>query len=90
MCRCLHFLLPSMGAEVTAYVSNQQQVWCVGPCLRLWKINMATVKRFWETWLLAVCSPICDVCGICFSKAKVRYQKLPDSNDQEPIDYFTV
>ncbi|XP_069991264.1 caveolin-1 isoform X2 [Penaeus vannamei] len=95
--RCCYVLLVVLFAPFIACCNGCQfaclafnQVWCVGPCLRLWKINMATVKRFWETWLLAVCSPICDVCGICFSKAKVRYQKLPDSNDQEPIDYFTV
>ncbi|XP_018006636.1 caveolin-3 isoform X3 [Hyalella azteca] len=66
------------------------QVWCVGPCYRLFKINMATVRRFWETCLMATWSPLIMVMGLIFSNIKIRNQRLNDGEDKEPEDHFAV
>lgn len=66
------------------------QVWCVGPCFRSWKINCATIKKFWEACLIAVCGPIVEICGLVFSKAYVRYQRVPDGIPPTNSTYFNV
>ncbi|KAF2360303.1 Caveolin [Trinorchestia longiramus] len=66
------------------------QVWCVGPCYRHFKITMATYRNFWVTFLMAVMSPLFAVCGILFNNIKVRYQKLDDGVDKEPQDHFNI
>ncbi|RXG53615.1 Caveolin-2, partial [Armadillidium vulgare] len=70
-----------------------QQIWCIGPCLRCWKINLATVRNFWWGFLLACCGPCAEVLGLYFSKIKVRYQKLPDSDSNDEsvaAGYFNI
>ncbi|CAL4111148.1 unnamed protein product [Meganyctiphanes norvegica] len=68
-----------------------QQVWCIGPCLRQWKINWATYKRFYEAVTLACCAPLVEVCALLCSRAKVRYQKLPDGDGRDMDEqYFNV
>ncbi|CAG0917000.1 unnamed protein product [Notodromas monacha] len=58
-------------------------IWCCMPCLRTYKINCAMWKNFYEVWLAATCTPCCESIGRVFSKARVRYQRLPDGDDEE-------
>ncbi|XP_068201850.1 caveolin-3-like [Palaemon carinicauda] len=96
--RCCYVFLVVLCAPLIAFCNGCQfaclafnQVWCVGPCLRLWKINMATLKKFWEAWLYAVCMPMFETCGMCCAKANVKYQKVPDAVSAETsADYFNV
>ncbi|XP_064109849.1 caveolin-3-like isoform X2 [Macrobrachium nipponense] len=96
--RCCYVFLVILCAPLIAFCNGCQfaclafnHVWCVGPCLRMWKINMATLKKFWEAWLYAVCLPMFETCGMCCAKASVKYQKLPDAMTAETSsDYFNV
>lgn len=95
--RCCYVLLVVLFAPFIAFCNGCQfaclafnQVWCVGPCLRCWKINFATIKKFWEACLYAVCSPWYEVCGLVFSKAYVKYQRVPDGPAPDTNNYFNV
>ncbi|KAA0198419.1 hypothetical protein HAZT_HAZT010070 [Hyalella azteca] len=89
-----HQKLPEADTDNAADYFNvyylHWQVWCVGPCYRLFKINMATVRRFWETCLMATWSPLIMVMGLIFSNIKIRNQRLNDGEDKEPEDHFAV
>ncbi|XP_045137817.1 caveolin-3-like isoform X2 [Portunus trituberculatus] len=95
--RCCYVFLVVLLAPFVAFCNGCQfaclafnQVWCVGPCLRCVKINYATVKKFWEACLYAICSPLAEVCGMYFSKIHVRYQRVPDGNVVDSSGYFNV
>uniref|UniRef100_A0A6A7G7X6 Caveolin n=1 Tax=Hirondellea gigas TaxID=1518452 RepID=A0A6A7G7X6_9CRUS len=95
--RCCYVLLVVIFGPCIAFISginfaclSFNQVWCIGPCFRSYKINMATFRNFWLTFLMAVYSPMATVMGLLCSKVKVRYQKLHDGPDSEPVDYFSV
>ncbi|XP_069954026.1 caveolin-2-like isoform X2 [Cherax quadricarinatus] len=94
---CCYVFLVIIFAPFIAFANGCQfaclafnQVWCVGPCLRCWKINCATIRKYWETCLVALCSPVAEMCGLIFSKAYVRYQRLPDGSATQSSDYFNV
>ena len=60
-----------------------QHIWCMGPCLRTWKINCAFFRACCTIFLVACCGPCAEVCGLYFSKIKVRYQRLPDREEED-------
>ena len=62
----------------------------MGPCLRTWKINCAFYRACNTVTLLACCGPMAEVCGLYFSKIKVRYQRLPDAASEEEKDMMCV
>ncbi|XP_076028868.1 caveolin-3-like isoform X2 [Oratosquilla oratoria] len=95
--RCCYVLLVVLFAPIIAFCNGCQfaclafnQVWCVGPCLRIFKINCATIQKFWRTCLAAICVPVAEVYGLLCSKIKVRYQRVPDAIDTEEMDFLTV
>ncbi|XP_050687037.1 caveolin-3-like isoform X2 [Eriocheir sinensis] len=95
--RCCYVFLVVLLAPFIAFCNGCQfaclafnQVWCAGPCLRCVKINWATLKKFWEACLFAICSPMAEVCGMYFSKIYVRYQRVPDGNPPDSSNYFNV
>lgn len=94
---CCYVLLVVLFAPFIAFFNginfaclSFNQVWCVGPCYRLFKINMATIRSFWETCLMAGCQPVIGVISLIFSNVKVRYQKLNDGMDTNAEDHFNV
>uniref|UniRef100_A0A0P4WCH2 Caveolin n=1 Tax=Scylla olivacea TaxID=85551 RepID=A0A0P4WCH2_SCYOL len=95
--RCCYVFLVVLLAPFVAFCNGCQfaclafnQVWCAGPCLRCVKINYATIKKFWEACLYAICSPVAEVCGMYFSKVHVRYQRVPDGSVVDSAGYFNV
>lgn len=58
-------------------------IWCCMPCLRTYKINCAMAKNFYEVYLAACCTPCMESMGRIFSKARIRYQRVPDGDDEE-------
>jgi hypothetical protein len=62
-----------------------QHIWCMGPCLRTWKINCAFFRNCCTVCMVATCGPCAETCGLYFSKVKVRYQRLPDGDEDKDI-----
>ncbi|OAF66677.1 Caveolin-2 [Intoshia linei] len=46
-------------------------IWHITPCIRLFAINCGCLQKFWGTWINCCLSPICESCGLCFSKINV-------------------
>ena len=67
-----------------------QHIWCLGPCLRTWKINCAFFRTFFTVCMAATCGPCAETCGLYFAKIKVRYQRLPDSDGGDHKDIMIV
>ena len=67
-----------------------QHIWCLGPCLRTWKINCAFFRTFTTVCMAASCGPCAETCGLYFAKIKVRYQRLPDSDGGDHKDIMIV
>ena len=57
----------------------------MGPCLRTWKINCAFVRACCTVGLAGCCGPCAESCGLYFAKIKVRYQRLPDGEEDKDI-----
>ncbi|XP_023333696.1 caveolin-1 [Eurytemora carolleeae] len=60
-------------------------IWCLAPCLRTWKINCSFTRACCTVFCAACCGPCSETCGLYFSKVKVRYQRLPDGDDEKDI-----
>ncbi|CAG0901283.1 unnamed protein product [Cyprideis torosa] len=58
-------------------------IWCCTPCLRVWKINCAIVRRFNEVFCYACCAPCCETCGMFFNHIKIKHKKLPEGEDED-------
>ncbi|CAG0901024.1 unnamed protein product [Darwinula stevensoni] len=63
-------------------------IWCVSACVRSCKINCAVVRNCCEIFCHACISPCYEACGMCLSRVKVKYQKLPDGEAEK--DYFAI
>ena len=57
----------------------------MSPCLRTWKINCAFFRSCLTIGLAATCGPCAETCGLYFSRIKVRYQRLPDREEEKDI-----
>jgi hypothetical protein len=44
---------------------------------------MAWTRSCLTIGLAAMCGPCAEICGLYFSKIKVRYQRLPDMDKEE-------
>ena len=66
-----------------------QHIWCMTPCLRTWKINCAFVRTCCTIGLAATIGPCAEICGLYFSKVRVRYQRMPDAPGEDK-DIMTV
>ena len=62
-----------------------QHIWCMGPCLRTLKINCAFFRTCTTVCLAGTCGPCAEACGLYFAKIKVRYQRLPDGEEEKDI-----
>jgi len=93
---CCYLLLATIFAPCLAFCSAInfaclafQHIWCMTPCLRTWKINCAFVRTCMTIGLAATCGPCAEICGLYFSKVRVRYQRMPDAGGEDK-DVFTV
>lgn len=89
---CCYILLTVLFAPCFAFCSALnfaclafQHIWCMGPCLRTWKINCAFVRACCTVGLAGCCGPCAESCGLYFAKIKVRYQRLPDGEEDKDI-----
>jgi len=46
-------------------------IWCLTPYLRSLAINCSFCQRCWGTVLQCCLAPICETCGLCFSRIQV-------------------
>ncbi|XP_063794935.1 caveolin-3-like [Pseudophryne corroboree] len=47
-------------------------IWCIGPCVHMWKMNLSCVKMFWSSCVHCLCDPCYEACGLCFSFIRVQ------------------
>lgn len=59
-----------------------QHIWCVAPCLRVWKITCAATRNFFSALTQAVIRPCTESIGYLCNNIRVRSQKLPDGPDR--------
>jgi len=90
--RCCYILLTTLFGPCLAFCSAInfaclafQHIWCMGPCLRTWKINCAFFRTVFTVCMAASCGPCAESCGLYFAKIKVRYQRVPDSDGEKDI-----
>ncbi|CAL7940422.1 unnamed protein product [Xylocopa violacea] len=55
-----------------------QHIWCLAPCLRVWKITCAATRNFLSAVTQAIVRPVMDSVGYLFHNIRVFNQKLPD------------
>jgi len=60
MCWGIHFACISFN-----------HIWCLTPYLRSLAINCSFCQRCWGTVLQCFLAPICETCGLCFSRIQV-------------------
>ncbi|XP_026471885.1 caveolin-3-like [Ctenocephalides felis] len=58
-----------------------QHIWCVAPCLRVWKISCGACRIICASCAQAVVAPCTEALGYFWSKVKVRHHTLPDGPD---------
>merc|ERR1719336_776975 len=77
---CCYLLLTTLFAPFLAFCAAMN---CA--CLRTWKINCSFVRACCTVCMAAWCGPCAETCGLYFSKVKVRYQRLPDGEEEKDI-----
>eukprot|EP00090_Calanus_glacialis_P027885 TRINITY_DN4437_c0_g1_i1.p1 TRINITY_DN4437_c0_g1~~TRINITY_DN4437_c0_g1_i1.p1 ORF type:complete len:163 (+),score=27.70 TRINITY_DN4437_c0_g1_i1:54-491(+) len=89
---CCYLTLTTLFAPCLAFCSALNfaclafnHIWCLGPCLRTWKINCSFFRACCTVCMAACCGPCAETCGLYFSKVKVRYQRLPDGEEERDI-----
>ncbi|XP_045164742.2 caveolin-1-like [Mercenaria mercenaria] len=53
---------------VTAF----NHVWCYTPCIRDFTVCVGCFQRVFGTLIGCCCNPICESCGLIFSKVKIQ------------------
>ncbi|CAK9799345.1 Cav3 [Anthophora quadrimaculata] len=66
-----------------------QHIWCLAPCLRVWKITCAAMRNFFSAVTQAIIRPIMDSLGYLCHNIRVFNQKLPDG-PAKADDYLVV
>ncbi|XP_015599019.1 caveolin-3-like isoform X2 [Cephus cinctus] len=60
-----------------------EHIWCVAPCLRVWKITCAATRNFFTAFAQALVRPCADSIGYLFHNVRVFSQRLPDGPDRK-------
>ncbi|XP_012230265.1 caveolin-3-like isoform X2 [Linepithema humile] len=60
-----------------------QHIWCVAPCLRVWKITCAATRNFLAALTQAVIRPIMEAMSYLCHNIRVFNQKLPEGPYQK-------
>ncbi|XP_014478854.1 PREDICTED: caveolin-3-like [Dinoponera quadriceps] len=60
-----------------------QHIWCVAPCLRVWKITCAAMRNFLAAVTQAIIRPVMEAMGYLCHNIRIFNQKLPDGPYQK-------
>ncbi|KAK0079801.1 hypothetical protein PV325_000810 [Microctonus aethiopoides] len=55
-----------------------QHIWCIAPCLRVWKITCAATRTFFTACAHALVRPCTESLGYVFQHIRISSQRLPD------------
>ena len=69
---CGLFIALYWGCEF-AFITFDQ-VWCITPSLRIFSIYMGCAQKFFGTCITCFLAPICETCGLMFSRITVSNQ----------------
>ncbi|OXU20058.1 hypothetical protein TSAR_014350 [Trichomalopsis sarcophagae] len=78
--RNVHTLLSFKSANPTPRFIH---IWCIGPCLRVWRITCSATRNFCTALVQSVVRPCTDSLGYFFYNIRVLNQRLPDVNDHK-------
>lgn len=68
-CLCAIPIALCWGCEFACLACNH--IWCIGPYLRLIEIDCGFSRKLWTILLDACLGPICETCGLFFSRVAV-------------------
>ncbi|XP_058799286.1 caveolin-3-like [Phymastichus coffea] len=60
-----------------------EHIWCIAPCLRIWRINCFAAKNFWNSFVQTVVHPCTESCGYLFYNIRILNQKLPNTLERK-------
>ncbi|XP_046745744.1 caveolin-3-like isoform X1 [Diprion similis] len=60
-----------------------EHIWCIAPCLRVWKITCAATRNFCTATVQAVVRPCTESVGYLFHNVRIMNQRLPDGPDRK-------
>ncbi|XP_014208385.1 caveolin-3-like [Copidosoma floridanum] len=56
-----------------------EHIWCIVPCLRVWRILCLATRNFCSALVQATVRPCTESLGYCFYNLRLLRDKLPDS-----------
>ncbi|XP_050461097.1 caveolin-3-like isoform X1 [Cataglyphis hispanica] len=87
---CCYVLLSVLVAPVLALCFGFmfaclafQHIWCVAPCLRVWKITCAAMRNFLAAVTHAIVRPVMESMGYLCHNIRIFNQRLPDGPYQK-------
>ncbi|XP_019880899.2 caveolin-3-like [Aethina tumida] len=87
---CCYTCLSVLCAPIAAFLMgitfaciSFKHIWCLNPCLRIWKITCASTRNFVAACAQAIVVPCTESFGYFWSQIRVKLQKLPDGNDRK-------
>ncbi|XP_011501456.1 PREDICTED: caveolin-3-like [Ceratosolen solmsi marchali] len=60
-----------------------EHVWCIVPCLRVWRITCSSFRNFWTVLVQSVVLPFTEALGYFFHNVRVFSQKPPDAQERK-------
>ncbi|KAJ8686599.1 hypothetical protein QAD02_022393 [Eretmocerus hayati] len=60
-----------------------EHIWCIVPCLRVWRISCSASRNYCTAFVQAVVRPCTESLGYCFNNVRLLNQKLPDITDRK-------
>ncbi|XP_034943730.1 caveolin-3-like isoform X2 [Chelonus insularis] len=82
---CCYIFLSILVAPITALILgftfacvSFQHIWCIAPCLRIWKISCAATRSFFTACTHALVRPCTESLGYMFNNVRIFNQKIPD------------
>lgn len=78
---CCYMLMTTMcGMFIALYwgcefaLISFYQVWCISPLLSIFSIYMGCAQKMYGTYVRCYLEPICETCGLLFSRISVKSQ----------------
>ncbi|RZC36167.1 caveolin-3 [Asbolus verrucosus] len=65
-------------------------IWCITPCLRVWKISCAAARNFIIALTHAVIIPCTSGCGYFWSEIKVKTQAISGTTEEKKDDVLLI
>ncbi|XP_060517391.1 caveolin-2-like [Cylas formicarius] len=66
-----------------------QYIWCLNPCLRLWKISCGATRNFVKGVTNGIVIPCAEACGYVLSQIRVRTSVMSDEKE-ENVEFLIV